>query len=499
MADNNEDDLKKFFEKNLKDALAKGEKEFESEKEAEKQRFETEIDKVVNGLPDEAKTMFKTLFAEITGVTNSSSDDSTHFLNIPLALQTAHQILGAEGNAPILADAVDKYRSALKKASLWIDSVTEFSPTTTEMNNAQNIPNAIHFLRPVDWVDESIEFWDSLVKPIASSTTDSLQASMHEQMEEFNELSDGEMPPEMKQMFEINLGNASANIPFIGDEGAFQNAISKVNRTLMTRNIASSVAMFAQKVFTGSTYSIPLFKDQIVVVPQNIASFVKNNSSIDADDIISFLMLKEIASTRLFSAASWIKGHILSLIDSFATGVQFNLHDIQEAVAEIDPHDIDALKSTIESSKLAPKLTDAQKIQVSNLRSFIALIEGWVCYMVIRAGAANLKNVSEIRELMLRELIGSDPAASAFMRLIGIDLSPIEYNKAITFWEKAYLKLGPNDAEKIWKHPDNIPNEDALKTPEGTEEFFNGNAKFIGAKSSIPEIKIEQDWNDLLK
>lgn len=361
-----------------------------------------------------------------------------------------------EGSLPIDPATGQALMTAASVAGLWLSEVTDIA----------ELPEPPVLATRVEWARKSFPVWEEISKPVATSIPRAISTMMS-----------SHAPEEMQAM----LGSA-------------QNAMEQVGKNLFSLQLAQVVGKLSGEALSGGDIGIPLILGSseydvvAALIPQNIREFSRGLDVL-ADEADIFLAVREIAHARLFRHAKWLRLHIMSAINDFASGITLDTDRIMGFAEEFDPSDPQALHELVSSGKLLPERTEEQNRALARLETMLALIEGWVDHVTVLA-TTRLPKAEALGEAIRRRRASGGPAEHAFATLVGLELRPRRLREASALWAGITNTVGASARDELWRHPDTLPSADDLDNPTAFLE------KLVNPQTSNDDM--DQALRDLL-
>lgn len=393
--------------------------------------------------------------------------------NIGMITSQIQAMLGSSGDGPVnwkIAEKVardtitsqhmdrvsgadgDRARNALSTASLWLDAVTDIDPTTG--------PNMAW--SRLDWVAHSLPTFRRLLEPLGENISRAFADTFREQMQH--------MPPEMAQM--------------MGDPTAI---MTKIIASFLGMQYGGALAELAVACFGSTDTGIPLVEgSSAALVPANIAEFSKDLEAPN-EEILLYVAVREAAGARLFTRVPWLRPRVVDTVAEFARGIEIDMESIEEQVRGMSLENPASMQELDLSGVFVMELSESQKDAIARLEHLLSLIEGWVAEVSARAVAAHLPNAVPLREMFMRRNATNNPSKYVWGSQIGVELAPRRLRDAAHFWQLAEGKLGQSERDKLWSHPDLLPNPEALDNPD----------KFFGSDEADIEAELDSFLADL--
>lgn len=333
---------------------------------------------------------------------------------------------------PEVTDEVTRAsHDAFRLAELWLENVT---------TSAVGVPEAIALTRR-EWVEQTFEGWQRLVRPIQSNMSSALTASIAEQA-----------PEELKPML----------------AGAGQ-MFSSMSESMFGLQLGEALGALSGSVLSGTEYGLPLIKGgRPALVEANITG-AASEIGVEATELRIHLAVRELALLWLFKRSPWLAGHVETALSKYASGIELDLDRIQGMAGSIDPSRMQEMSEEIRRGLFDPKPTEAQQQALASLQNLLSVIAGWADVVAYQA-CAQLGSRDTIREA-LRERQATEGAADrTFAQLVGMDLRPARLRDAAALFSYLEQTEGPEARDAVFNHPDLLPTTQDLDDPLGYRE-----------------------------
>ncbi|MDJ0334520.1 zinc-dependent metalloprotease [Salinibacterium sp. G-O1] len=374
------------------------------------------------GLPNDPE-----LVAQLISQLQAAMQHSGDGINWDLALQQAKGI-AERGTVVSLPAERTQLEQALHVASLWLDEAT----TISELTGTPKL------MSRQEWVTATIPVWTQLAEPVANSIASSLTDVLTQSAPEGGELDDV-------------IQGASKMMRNVGG-------------TLFAMQLGQVVGQLSSEVVSGGDIGIPLLDGgQVAILPQNVAGFGAG-LDIPADQIQLYLAVRELAHSRLFRHARWLRLQLLTSITEFAKGISIDTDRLQQLASDFDPGNPEELRDAMTSGALIPPKSDDQLAALGRLETILALVEGWVDVVTAEA-TKRLPSSAAIAETVRRRRASGGPAESAFSTLVGLELRPRRLREAAAMWQQVTDAVGSEKRDALWSHPDLVPTAADLDDP----------------------------------
>lgn len=386
--------------------------------------------------------MFDHVMSQIRKLVKGSAGED---VNWNLAHDVARGVAAQGGDPTVTAADASTHRAAVSRAELWLDAVTDFDPSRLEPRVWSR----------AEWVEGTMPAWRTIAGPVAVSVSHALSDVLRGEV-------DG------------GLGGLGGDDEDAGSFGSSSSEraggrgidpaglIRSVSPTVCGMHMGQAAGEMAREAFGGTDLGLPLLKEpRVVLIPSAIAAFA-SGLDVDEDQVLSFLALREAAHVRLFQAAPWLPGQLLNLVTRYASGITIDLEALEQAVRDAGMGDPGKLQKALNRGIFAAPHTQEQTTLLESIETLLALVEGWVDDVTLRAAAAHVPEVGALREMMRRRRAAGGPAEDAFANLLSLELRPRRMRDAASLWAALAARLGPEGRDELWSHPDLLPTSEQL-------------------------------------
>jgi len=394
------------------------------------------------GVPDPA--MMQQVLAQVQRLLSAPGEGP---VNIDVAHDVARQVAVAEGDPSLTAGQARAATEALSVAELWLDAVTDLPPSGGKG----------HAWSRSEWVEATLPAWNRLVAPVATSVADALATVLRDQLPQ------GDLDA-------TALGlPALPGLPMgaLGESFDPAQLMRRLGSAVFGMQVGQAAGTLSREVFGSTDVGVPLLAEPAtVLLPTNVAAFADGLDS-PPDEVRLFLALREAAHARLFTHVTWLRGHLLGLVEQYARGITIDLDVLEEQVRDIDPSDPEALRGALTGGVFGLQHTEDQKATLLRLETALALVEGWVDEVTATAALPHLPDAVALREMLRRRRAAGGPAEHTFSTLVGLELRPRRSRDAAALFAHVLRAGGPEARDAVWDHPDLLPGTADLDDPAG--------------------------------
>ena len=361
-------------------------------------------------------------------------------VNWRIVEDSAKQAAYASGDPAPTATEAEAARQAMTVADLWLDAVTDFAsgPVTRDVWSKVVVGRSTRF-------------------PRGSASASRLPSTCRAPCR-------GRSP---MQFGPDGLGEASS-LPdgMAAMLGKTQEMMPRLSAMMFSAQLARALAALAGESFGTYDTGIPLSDaSHAVLLPHTIAEFA-DGLDVPFDEVRQFLAVREAAHRRLFASVPWLEGDLVRAVERYASQIAIDTEAITEVARSVDPSDPESVESALSGGVFALATTPDQRRALTRLETMLALIEGWVEVVTARATLPYLPHADALREMMRRRRASGGPAEEILGTLIGLKMRPRQARGAASIFSLVEADGGREAREALWSHPDMVPSETELATPD---------------------------------
>ncbi|MDO5701143.1 MAG: zinc-dependent metalloprotease [Bowdeniella nasicola] len=386
------------------------------------------------GLPNDPSQ----LSAMIGQMQQMLSDAGDNPINTTLAREMARQVLAqnASGESVIVQSQHAQYTQALQVADLWLDTVTDFAPSSGTRSVASR-----H-----DWLEACSETLLWLAEPVAVHMVEAMVQTMSGQ-----------------------LGAPGMPLELAESPGAGQFASSLLRpmaAAAFGAQLGHAIGTLACEVFGFCDIGIPLASHHRTgLVAANVEAFA-DDLEIPFEEVLQFLALREAAAGRLYSAVPWLDSHVSAIIRTYAEGITIDMEALTEALRSVDPTNPDSIRAAMSGGLFQMAQSPEQQAALARLETALAVVEGWVDVVTEQASRAHLPNAHALAEMIRRRRATGGPAEHVFASLVGLELRPARLRDAARLFTLVQRERGIEGRDQLFSHPDLMPSSADLDDPD---------------------------------
>lgn len=352
-------------------------------------------------------------------------------VNYNIAERTAERSIG---NVPPIKESD---RAAMEEAvqlvELWLDDST-ILPTSGSRVEAWNA---------LDWLHKTLPTWKRMVTPVAKR---------------MNESQLDNVPEEARDML-----NAAASM------------MQQMSSMQVGVELGRDLGELATQALSGSDFGVPVAPaGTIAILPAHMAKMTKD-LPVPPQDAMVYLCALEAARQRLFKHVPWLVERLIASVEEYAAGLEMDSSHVEEALREInlegDMNQLQDMMAQLQDIDFSPRISSRNASATSRLETLLALIEGWVEYVVTEALSKRIPSTVAMNQAWRRRRATGGSAEHAFSKVVGIEFATPKVSEALELWRRVTVAVGAERRDKIWDHPDFLPVAADL---DNSAEFIDG-------------------------
>ncbi|WP_068157966.1 zinc-dependent metalloprotease [Rhodococcus phenolicus] len=395
--------------------------------------------------PSQLGQMLSQFGQMLSGMGSAMGSGGSGPVNYEVAMKLARQQIGSF--TPVSSGESDAVRDAAHLAELWLDGATTLPAGATRTVA----------WTPVEWLENTLATWKRLCDPVA---------------EQVNGMWIQGLPEEARAMAGPMLG-------MFGQMGGLA----------FGSQLGQALGQLSKEVLTSTDIGLPLGPaGTAALLPEAVDKFGDGLEQ-PAQEVLVFLAAREAAHQRLYSHVPWLRQRLLSTVEDYARGIRMDFSAIEDLAQGLDPSalsDPSKLEEILKQGALEPQTTPEQKQALERLETLLALVEGWVETVVSDALGERLPGASALSETLRRRRATGGPAEQTFATLVGLELRPRKLREAASLWRTLTEQAGTEARDKVWAHPDLLPDASDLDSPAGFVD------RMIGGDTGVFDDPIAQ-------
>ena len=389
------------------------------------------------------------IFSQLGEMFSGAGTKGSGPVNYDLARKLASSSIGF--TAPIAEATSGAIADAVHLADTWLDGATALPAGATK---------AVAWT-PQDWVDGTMDTWKRLCDPMAAQISTVWSAAL---------------PEEAKAM-----------------AGPLMAMMTQMGGMAFGQQLGQALGTLSKEVLTSTDIGLPLGPKGVAVLMPDAIEALSEGLEQSRSEIMTFLAAREAAHHRLFSGVPWLPRQLLSSVQPYPQATKIDMSGMEELAQGLDPSaltDPAAMEKLMSQGMFEPKATPEQTVALERLETLLALVEGWVQTVVAAALGERMPGTVALAEMLRRRRATGGPAEQTFATLVGLELRPRKMREAAVLWERLTEAGGIDARDAVWNHPDLMPSAADLDEPASfIDRVIGGDVSGIDFDSAIAEFE----------
>ncbi|NNC41328.1 MAG: hypothetical protein HKN95_11635 [Acidimicrobiia bacterium] len=208
----------------------------------------------------------------------------------------------------------------------------------------------------------------------------------------------------------------------------------------------------------------PLESPNLRFVAPNVGEFTESHD-LDPAQAHLWVAAHELVQHRLISRPD-VTGRFRSLVDTYLSGLEIN----QDAMP------FDGVEAGLDPDRLGQMMQDPsfltgmftgphQAEDLARIQAFLAVIEGYVGYLLNGLESNLMPQLDRIREAVDRRRATPSQGEVFLQKMLGIELRRPEYRTGTEFFEEVERRWGREATATVWAGADTLPHPEELADP----------------------------------
>jgi putative hydrolase len=218
-------------------------------------------------------------------------------------------------------------------------------------------------------------------------------------------------------------------------------------------------------------YDLPLPRppsDELLLVVPNLDEFGAA-WSLPPDDLRLWVCVHEVAHHAVLGVAH-VRARLEQLVHEYVAGFESPTAGFEDRLAELDfadPHALERLPDVFGDPEivLGAMQTDAQRAMLPQLEALVAVIVGYVDYVMDTVGQGLISSYGMLTEALRRRRVTADPSDRFVERLFGLELSQAQYDRGSAFVAGIVERAGKEGLDRLWLSSRELPTPAEVDAP----------------------------------
>ncbi len=263
------------------------------------------------------------------------------------------------------------------------------------------------------------------------------------------------------------LTGGLGGLPGAESLGQMSAMLQPLGPALLGMQAGTMVGFMAHRVLGQFDTGIPATEhDKPYLIVPNVEAFAFE-AEVDHRQVRLWAALHEMLFHRLMEI-EWLRGHFVSVVEAFYETVELDLSDLMGQISALeDPEQIRELLGEEGASAPALLKGTSDPDRLAAIQSLTAYVEGYGDYLVRKAGADVLPDLTRIEAANTRRRSEPDQTEQSLQQVVGLELQRHRADDAAVFCVQVEQRWGEAALDRVWEQPSNLPSLAELADPVG--------------------------------
>ncbi len=218
-------------------------------------------------------------------------------------------------------------------------------------------------------------------------------------------------------------------------------------------------------------YDLPLPRgenSEILIVTGNIATFGEE-WSLPTQELFLWVCLHELCHHAVLQV-DHVHLRLQELLLSYVRNFESNpsgLGDLVEGIDMESPSAFEDLQRSLGDPEVVLGViqSEAQLSLLPELHSLLAVIVGYVDYVMDKVGAGLIGSYDQLTEALRRRRVEADPSNRFIERMFGLELTQSQYERGTSFISGVIDRAGDSELSRLWEKEQNLPTPNEIDAP----------------------------------
>jgi coenzyme F420 biosynthesis associated uncharacterized protein len=242
-------------------------------------------------------------------------------------------------------------------------------------------------------------------------------------------------------------------------------ALAGIRRNVLAAQVGGLVGYLGHRVLGQYDLFLPPDDDGLIYfVGPNIAG-VERKFGFEPRDFRLWLSLHEVSHRLQFAGATWLRGYLLGLMDTYLNTVEIDPGWLVQSLKRA----IDEVRSGRAEYKgfgwIFLLMTHEQRAMVRQMQAMMSLLEGHGNFVMDEVSRGRVRGAQAFRRT-LHERRSKAGVEKAFQKAIGFDVKVRQYAQGEWFVAEVVREAGMEAFNRVWEKPANLPTMEEIARPQ---------------------------------
>jgi putative hydrolase len=220
------------------------------------------------------------------------------------------------------------------------------------------------------------------------------------------------------------------------------------------------------------TYDLPVPRpasNELLIVVPNVDQFA-DEWSLPRDELRLWICVHELAHHTVLSVPH-VGSTVTSLLEQYVSGFRPDPNALADRLGDLDlaagPQAFEQMQGILGDPEvvLGAVQSPEQRQLLPRLEATLAAVIGYVDHVMDSVGATLMPSYSMLTEALRRRRVEADSSDRFVERILGLDLSQRQYDRAAGFVDGVVERAGDTGLDRLWESPRTLPTPAEIDAP----------------------------------
>jgi putative hydrolase len=219
------------------------------------------------------------------------------------------------------------------------------------------------------------------------------------------------------------------------------------------------------------TYDLPVPRpagSELLIVVPNVDRF-GDEWSLPKDELRLWICLHELTHHTVLGLPH-VGGTITSLLEEYVSSFRPDPNALGDRLGELDltgPQAFEQMQQALGDPEvvLGAVQSPEQRAMLPRLEAVIAAVIGYVDHVMDSVGTSLMPSYGMLTEALRRRRVEADRSDRFVERILGLDLSQRQYERADSFIKGVVERAGPESLDRLWESERSLPTPAEIDAP----------------------------------
>lgn len=254
--------------------------------------------------------------------------------------------------------------------------------------------------------------------------------------------------------------------PEVAEANPLEQMMGQVAPLLLGIQSGTVVGHLAGDALARHDPPIPMDDDGALFFVTSNLEAVATEYDLELEALYGWISLHEAARQLIVETTPWASRYFRSLLLGLVESIEIDTSDMERRLMDLQSGGADALTAGAGMDQMIPIAeTERYRRALADLRSFLAVFEGYAEHAVAAVKPQLLGDTGRIDEAMTRRRATPTEGKQMLASVLGIERDRALETAGQTFCAAVVDRKGMAALNAVWAAPDNLPNLGEIKDP----------------------------------